>query len=250
MLRFMKGYPKPSFYVCFIISLLGYACADNPTSSDTGTLTGSGTLTTEVRALPAFRSVQLNTVGTVNLSSGGTQRVSITVNDNLLQYIILSVVGETLNVDTEPGHLFNNLNLTVDLTMTDLETLTVNGVGTISSTNSFMVDSVTLGLNGAGSINLTVEAVQLNSTHTGAGTITLNGKVDTHTAGIQGAGPLLAFGLISETSTVTIGGAAKAEVYVNQVLNATITGSGSIYFKGWPTINATITGTGSVIDAN
>ena len=67
---------------------------------------------------------------------------------------------------------------------------------------------------------------------------------------ILGAGPLKAFGLLTNTSTVTIKGAGNVEVSVRLVLNVTIEGAGSIYYKGRPTINATITGSGKIVDSN
>lgn len=65
----------------------------------------------------------------------------------------------------------------------------------------------------------------------------------------SGAGNILAFDLISETTIISLSGTGKAEVYVDQLLDVTITGAGSVYYKGKPTIIQNITGSGSLIDA-
>jgi hypothetical protein len=41
-----------------------------------------------------------------------------------------------------------------------------------------------------------------------------------------------------------------AEVHATQFLDVTISGLGSVYYKGHPTITENITGGGSLIDAN
>jgi hypothetical protein len=90
----------------------------------------------------------------------------------------------------------------------------------------------------------------LNSTLSGAGNIVLVGKVGTYQITHSGAGNILAFDLISETTIISLSGTGKAEVYVDQLLDVTITGAGSVYYKGKPTIIQNITGSGSLIDAN
>jgi hypothetical protein len=235
---------------CSALLLFSLSCKKSPTDSSSETIVGSGTLVTEVRSLAQFHSVDLNTVGNLNVTQGAGQEVSVTINDNILQYIQTTVSNGKLIIDVEPGHQFSNFNLTVDITMTDLEALSNMGAGSISGINTFKVDSVSLALTGAGEINFQIEADQLNSSLSGAGNIVLSGTVSTHQIGLSGAGNILAFELITETSTINLSGAGRAEVYVNQLLDVTISGAGSVYYKGQPTIIQNITGSGSLIDAN
>jgi len=235
---------------CSVLVLLIISCKENSTISSPELIVGSGQLVTEVRSLNNFYSVELSTVGKVNVTYGTVQKVSVTVNDNILEFIRTIVSNGKLIIDVEPGKRFSNFNLTVDLTVTDLEELSNSGAGSINGKNKFKVDSVRLDLNGAGEINLKLEADRLNSSLSGAGNIVLSGKVSTHQIEHSGAGNLLAFDLITETTIINLSGAGKAEVYVNQLLDATISSAGSVYYKGHPTIIQNITGSGSLIDAN
>jgi len=235
---------------CGLFLLFILSCKKNPTDSSSETIIGSGNLVTEGRLLAQFHSVELRTVGNVNVTYGNVQEVSVRVNDNILEYIQTIVNNGTLIIDVEPGRRFSNLHLTVNLTMTDLEELSMSSAGSITGINEFKADSARLNLNGAGEIRLQLEVDQLNSSLSGAGNIVLSGAVNTHQIGQPGAGNVQAFDLITETSIVNLSGAGKAEVYVNQLLDVNISGSGSVYYRGHPTIIQNITGSGSLIDAN
>ena len=221
-----------------------------PTDSDSGTIIGSGTLVTQVRSHVPFHSVELFTVGTVNVRSGSEQKISITVDDNILEYVRTTVSNGSLLINLDPGRRFSNLNLTIDLTMTDLEALSNSGAGSITGINPFAVDNVRLNLAGAGHIILELDAAELDSTLSGAGNIVLNGSVGLHGIAHSAAGNVLAFGLITGTTNISMSGAGRAEVYVNQLLDVTISGAGSVYYRGRPTVVQNITGTGQLIDAN
>ncbi len=231
-------------------SLLFLLSCKAPTDSDSETIIGSETLVTQVRSHVPFHSVELFTVGTVNVRPGNEQRVAITVNDNILEFVRTMVSGGTLMINLDQGKRYSNLNLTVDLTMNDLEALSNSGAGSIIGTNPFAVDNVRLNLTGAGQITLQLDAAELDSTLSGAGNIVLNGAVGLHRIVHSAAGNILSFGLISETTNINLSGAGRAEVWVNQLLDVNISGAGSVYYKGRPTIVQNITGAGQLVDAN
>ncbi len=233
-----------------VLILLSTSCRDRSPASSSDVILGSGNLVTEVRTVGIFHSLELNAVGNIDITFGPEQYVSVSADDNIMEYITTIVSGGTLTIGIEPGIHVTSLNLTVDLTMTDLEELSHSSAGTILGENTFNGDSVILNSSGAGDMRLDLEVAQLNSTFTGAGNIFLSGKADQHQISITGAGNLHAFDLITETTTVNLTGVGSVEVNVSQLLEVTIAGSGSVYYKGYPTIIQNITGTGSLIDSN
>jgi hypothetical protein len=192
----------------------------------------------------------MNTVGSVNLTLGSSQKVTVTVNENLVQYIRTTVQGSALMIETEPNHRYSNLQLTVDVTMTSLDKINCNGVGVIKSFGKLTVEFIDLVLTGAGEIDLNLESQLIKTGHTGAGTIILEGKSDRHEIAHSGAGSLRCFKLFTEETKVTHAGAGRIEVRADSLLDVSITGAGSVYYKGHPTIIQSITGTGGLIDAN
>jgi hypothetical protein len=239
---------KVFFSITLALVVLSISCSKK--ISDNIIVIGSGVLTTEVRALPSFHSIELRTVASVELTYDTLQEVSVTVDNNVLQHITTAVNSEVLVIDVAKGVQLSNFDLTLDLHMTDLEGLTVSSVGLIQGQNLFQADSVSLALNSVGSINLQLEADLLTSSVSSVGTLTLGGLVDKHLCTDVNVGTLHAFDLAADTSDITLNSSGNAEVLVSDLLTVVINGSGSLYYKGNPTIMQTINGSGTVIDAN
>jgi hypothetical protein len=211
---------------------------------------GSGNPTTIAPQLPAFKSVNLMAVGNVRLTAGPEQAVSITIDDNIAPYLSTIVTGQELQISTEPGVNLQDYDLTVDLTMTDVERLSLTGVGSISGQSIFTADRISLSLSGVGNISLDIEVEELVTTVLGVGNVSLAGYARSHDCVHSGLGLLDAFAMVSDTATLIMSGAGDAKVYVDSLLNVTITGVGSVYYKGDPEINVTITGLGQLLNAN
>lgn len=225
---------------------------DSPTSpriSD-GSIWGSGHYVTEIRTLPDFHSVEMSTAGNVNITYGTEQDVAITVDDNILKYITIAVHNGKLIIGVTPNTRLSNYNLTVNLTMTDLEELTTSSAGSIVGKNRFSADHVRLILNSAGNISLELEAEELNSSLSSAGNLFLSGSVVEHRSTLSSAGSLHAFNLNTDKTLITLNSAGNAEVYVTQLLDAGLFSVGSLFYKGNPKIISNITSLGRIINAN
>lgn len=244
---------KSFFIFLSVLSLLASCHQIDVTDPCEGTddsIRGSGNLIAESRTLSHFNSVEMTTAGNVFITYGTDQAASVTVDDNLVEYIITSVRDEKLVIGIKPGVSLSNMNLTINLTMTDLEELITSSAGTIAGKNKFEADNVNLVLCSAGKIQIELEADKLWSILSSAGALYLSGSVVEHRAVVSSAGNLHAFGLITDTTRITLSSIGNAEVYATQLLDATISSLGSLYYKGHPTIYKIISSQGRVIDAN
>lgn len=211
---------------------------------------GSGMLQTEVRTLPDFNSVDMTTAGKVFISAGAEQQVSITVDDNIAEYITTSVRNGKLFIGTKSGVSVSNMNLTVNLTMTDLSELVASSAGSIIGKTKFAAQDVRLILSSAGTIWLELEANYLNSNLSSAGNLFLRGTVKEHYAVLSSAGNLCAFDLMADTPRIILSSAGNAEVHATRLLEATLSRIGSLFYKEHPTICQNISSKGRIINMN
>jgi hypothetical protein len=226
---------------CSPISL--HNCSDN-------FVKGSGYLVSETRNFNQFRSVHIATAGIVNLTQSDTQEVKITVDDNLMEYVRLSVTNNTLVIDIEPGYSLNNMHLTVHINLPVLEELNTSSAGKFVSQNTFNCNELRLFSSSAGNIFLNIDANYIYTNLSSAGNANLSGTASIHNAIVSSAGGLHAFSLITDTTTINLSSAGNAEVYVNDLLNANLSSAGSLYYKGDPIINAIVSSLGMIINAN
>jgi hypothetical protein len=218
--------------------------------NDRTKIKGSGKTVSEVRELPNFNSITMNTAGLVKITSGENQYLEITVDENVLEYIKVYVEEEVLIIEIEEKVSISNFELTVDIVMTDLRSLVTNSAGSIRSLNQFEEDKINLMINSAGSISLDLKANQLNSMINSAGSLFLRGQVTHHNTILSSAGNVSAFDLGTETTTVLINSAGNAHVNVSELLDVTINSVGCVYYKGNPQIIQNINSIGCVISAN
>jgi len=191
-------------------------------------ITGSGTIVTETRPVAAFHSVDLRAVADVSFGQGGAQAVQIETDDNIIGHISTTVSNGVLTIDQDVDYTTLH-GVIVSLDMTQVQALSLSGVGEI------------VGRNNIGSTDLSLSVG-------GVGEISLSGTADTLTATIDGTGDIHAQFLQTHFATIVISGMGDCWITVTDELDVTISGIGDVYYAGNPpVVNSDVTGTGSLI---
>lgn len=176
--------------------------------------------------------------------------------------------------------------VTVYITAKDIRGLSVSGSGNLETQTKIVTGDLDLKVSGSGSLKAEVEANNLDASISGSGRIKLRGKCNNMESGISGSGDveaditvankldvsisgsgkLIASGkantfktsisgsgsiraadLETESANIKIAGSGSVEINVKSELNATISGSGSVRYKGNPNhVNANSSGSGKV----
>ncbi len=240
-------------YIFIIVLLIGYllsGCMVHVNEPEYKPVHGSGELVNYSMTLPQFHSIEFNTAGKILILSGVEQEVSVTVNENLDEYLDINVKNGKLIVGIKDHYQVNDLDLTINITMTELELLTANSAGSIFGENRFSSESVTLFLNSAGSINLELEADRLFSYLNSAGSLNLNGEVREHRTVISSAGSLNALGLMTKNTIAILSSAGNGYVNVTDILDATLASIGSLYYIGEPEVTGSVSSIGRIYNSN
>jgi hypothetical protein len=203
------------FAVCLLFALAG---------CDVGGIRGNGHMVTQERKLDPYINVDAGGAFRVEWHSG-SPAVSVTIDENLMQYVEMEVRDRVLYVRTtryiRPRH-----SIKVVLTSNTLEGASFSGASQLNAHQ------------------LTGSKFYLETT--GASKATLDGSVDELVASITGAGDLRAESLQTKTAQVSVTGAGDARVAVSDSLKVSITGAGKVEYIGDPHIQREITGAGSV----
>jgi len=211
---------------------------------------GSGNVISKDIEVPYFNSIFMNTAGLVTIAHGTEQNVTIIVDDNVLEYLNIHVQNDALVIEVVDDIALSDYDLTVDVNMTDLESLTTNSAGSIRGLTTFEESQINLILNSAGNIYLDIKANHVNSVCNSAGNLFLSGQVTDHDVMLSSAGNLFAFGLLTDTTSIILNSAGNAQVFALKLLNVTINSVGSVFYKGDPVIIQHINSMGRVFSAN
>ena len=210
---------------------------------------------TETRKVPAFDKLEIGGSFDAVLQQGNETSVKITAENIDTKKILTETDGNTLKVSLENGN-YHNIRIKVEVTYESLVSLNKSGSGNLicesdlSSSNGFDLSSngsgnvtikgtikggqVSIDRNGSGDMKLEglqAETIQMN--FSGSGNFEVNeGNAKTQRIHLNGSGNVSAYGLKTETCSAVVSGSGDIEVYVSNSIEATITGSGNIDYRG------------------
>ncbi len=182
---------------------------------------------------------------------------------------------------------FDDDKITVYITMPDIEGVSVSGSGDIIGQSKFKADDLDLNVSGSGSLSMEVDASgdieadvsgsgdidlkghckSFNSDVSGSGKVVLSATIDNTASfgvsgsgkieasgsaenvktNVSGSGKLLAADLQTNRCEIQISGSGDVEINVKNELDANISGSGSVTYKGnLSKVNSHASGSGKV----
>ena len=212
---------------------------------------GKGDLIDGTFELAPFTGIVNNISADVHITQAATQYVDVVAQKNIIENMKLEVTDGKLNIGFEKdAYSFEPIN--INISIPELSSLTINGSGNMNTTNTFdSCGTVLLTISGSGNIRAWLNAsTKTYSTISGSGNISLNGFSPAHDISISGSGDIKAFPFHTYHTVVDIAGSGDCELWADSTLGVNISGSGNVYYKGYPVINSTITGSGSVNNAN
>ncbi|MFT4645706.1 MAG: hypothetical protein ACI8ZX_002124 [Planctomycetota bacterium] len=202
---------------------------------------------------PEFINVEIINAANVTIEYGAEQRIIVTGNDFAIKNVVTEVIAETLIIDKEQEgseelyyQIFTPFIREVKNSSTgSVEILDFEQEGYLSliSTNTGNIN-----LGKFHNVSLLTVAIENEGSVYGIGTFDF--LKDLHVK-VSGSGEYNGFLIEAKNVIAEIDGTGSCSVYVIEELNATITGSGSVFYKGNPTsVVSYITGSGSVVKVN
>jgi type IV pilus biogenesis protein CpaD/CtpE len=185
---------------------------------------GNGHITTETRPIANFTRLEADGAFTINWTSGPA-KLSITTDQNLLEYIRTNQSGDRLHIEwVKPLKATHGININV--ASPSLTKVTLNGAVRFSASN--------------------LSGTEFYLEANGASRVSLNGTVNAMSGEMNGASRLDAESLVTRAMELSISGAGRANVTATEALKVSISGAGKVTYSGNPTVSKEISGAGSV----
>jgi len=188
--------------------------------------TGSEDLETREIDLEAFNEIRVSDVFEVKISFGKERSVKLRIDDNLFDSIGLRIWDKRLAVKFDQ-RICPSQRPKLDIVMPSLIAMDVSGA-VDTRINHFSGDSFEFELSGAGSLRI-------------------DGKVDSLKLQVSGAGDIKARNLVAKNADVDLSGAGSADIHVTEKLVAEVSGVGSVKYWGDPKhTSKEVSGIGSI----
>ena len=97
-----------------------------------------------------------------------------------------------------------------------------------------VVDDLNMSVSGSGDLEVDVDGSGIDGRISGSGKILAEGTADNIELSISGSGKFSGENLKAKTASARISGSGNAKVYATEEVEASISGSGTVYYKGDP----------------
>jgi hypothetical protein len=208
---------------------------------------GNGNMKEEARNATHFKDISTSGVYKVIIVQGNTHSIKIDAEENLLPYIITDISGDELDIHTKKGYSIQpTRDITVYVTMEQVEELSASGAGSFNSNGVLKSDRIKLEFSGAADANLDINTAELKVGISGSSNVKLKGNTGEARYQISGSADITALDLRTDNVHVSISGAGNAQVNAQKKLDINVSGMGKVKYTGEPSITQSISGMGRI----
>ncbi len=233
---------------------------------------GIGPVVDQELNLDSFDKISTDCSFDVVIEQGSTQKVVASGQQNIIDRLRTNVVNDEWLIDLDNGN-YRDFDLTIHITMPNVEALTIDGSGDITLREDFKLDDLNVRIDGSGEFTLEdqmivenelaitvdgsgetylqdVSAKRIDVFVDGSGDMTLRGNCDDLDIKVSGSGDVMAFALEAISVDIDTNASGDCEVKAIDELIVDIDGSGDVFYKGKPAISSRVNGSGRLRNAN
>ncbi|PID67994.1 MAG: DUF2807 domain-containing protein [Flavobacteriia bacterium] len=196
---------------------------------------GNGQLRTIEKTVSAYDDIAVSGSFDVQLFKGKEGDLTISIEENLVEYLDISMSGETLSIGWEKGvNISHKKPIKVRVPVENVKALVLSGSGDISSDETLTFDDLKLVVTGSGDMNIPLEAKALDIKVTGSGDVKVSGSISKGNYVLTGSGSILSADCKAKDVYTKLSGSGTVKLCASKNLTAKLTGSGSILYVGKP----------------
>lgn len=197
---------------------------------------GSGRTVTKDYDFSDFSKLQVGSAFKLDVRQGDSYSVSVTVDDNMEEFLDVKQTGDTVQIGLEPRVSlgFRNMTLKATVTMPELSGLDISGAARATMTGFEMTKDVAVEASGASKLSGDLSAGELTVKASGASTVEIEGRATGLRAEASGASTLRLENVQTGDARVNASGASRISVNASGELTGDASGASTVEYEGKP----------------
>jgi Putative auto-transporter adhesin, head GIN domain len=210
---------------------------------------GEGASVTETRSVSGFKGFESAVSADVYIKQSSTFKVTVEGQKNILALLKTELKGDMLKITFQKGYNISYKDqLKVYIEAPSFEKLSMSGSGNVKAENALSGSKMDIGISGSGDFMLdNIKFSNVEFHISGSGNIKVSGeseKVDFH---VSGSGDIKAGDLKAQNVECHVSGSGNINCNASKSLNALVSGSGDIRYKGKPeSVKTKVSGSGDI----
>jgi hypothetical protein len=180
--------------------------------------------------------------------SDSTPYLQINTDDNLLDLLDIRVESGKLIIATKPDFVIRPTQFTIYTNSRNLKKAHVSGSGDLYLRGEVNAENFDLNVAGSGTIHTdSLLCSEIKVKVSGSGTAQLIGAAKDALYMVSGSGDINAFEFLTQILECNVSGSGSINAYPTEKLDAWVSGSGNIRYKGLPEfVNTSVSGSGNI----
>jgi hypothetical protein len=227
---------KKAIIIAAVVTAVAVTCTVLALRGWPGGLIGSGNLETEEYAFTNFTKVEISSAFEFEIEQSSSYSINVTADDNVLDYVQVSQVGQTLKIRLGIFPRIWSATLRASVTLPQLSGLTVSGAsrGTVSDFSSN--EDLDITISGASRLTGDITAGNVEFDISGASTIQLEGSANDMVADVSGASSFNLDDFTVNNADIDFSGASSGTINLDGTLDADLSGASRLSYIGEPTM--------------
>jgi len=233
---------------------------------DTQAIIGSGNLITQEMDSTDFTKLEIGHVFQAKVTRADSFFISITADDNLLEYVVVRKSGNTLRIYLKGGYAYISTTKMVEITMPKLDKLSLSGASQgevsgfrssdrlefeVSGASSLNIDDLKAGdtgfeISGGSHVSGGIEISEGGFNVSGASSIDLEGYAGDASVEASGASRVNLANFSVSNATVRISGASVVTVNTSGTIDGNVSGASRLTYLGNPALTIEMSGDSTV----
>ncbi len=214
------------------------------------TINGNGNLLRQEVEIADYNEISLKISADIfyRNDSISSPYLQVYTDENIIPYINIDVQNGCLIVNTKEGVNLKATHLKLITNSTNLNMVSVSGSGKVELKGEVNAKEMRVDISGSGSLSAdSLYCEQANLSVSGSGKINLKGVSNATDFEVSGSGNINTLEFSSLDANATVSGSGHIVLWAGRKLNAAVSGSGGIQYKGYPEIKKEeISGSGSI----
>ena len=230
-----------------LISLIAIACLLPVflTSCFGSQIIGSGKVISEERQVSNISSISIGSSMNLFIEQTGSESVRIEADDNVIPYVSTQKIGGELKIQLKSVS-FGNINpINCYVTVKDLSKIKVSSSATVKC-DDLKTENLSIEMASSSKGDLTVYVTKLDLNIGSSADLTLSGETVSQDIKLGSSGKLEAYNLVSKDCKIVAQSSGFANINVSEKLDAQISSSALVNYKGDPEINSKISSSGDL----
>jgi len=209
---------------------------------------GNGKVVTIERNTGDYDGIRVGGFYEVELIEGNEGKITLEGEENILEYVETKVRAGNLTIKS-----VDNMNLRptekvfITVPVQRIDYIRLSGSGKVIGKKTLDTDHFRIRTSGSRNLDLVLDSENLSITTSGSSRINLKGNSGDLDVTTSGSSIINAYELEVESAKIVLSGSSKVRVTVNKAIDAKVSGSGNISYKGNPEkVNTKTSGSGKV----